>query len=95
MEEVLRRERDKTAAKGRAYAARPATFKESLGSPGMQSRHLAQGSDWRPRGNEAKPKARGENTKDRKPAAAPVVQKTAAELAAIEDKKRKLRARYG
>lgn len=95
MEEVLRRERDKTAAKGRSYAARPATFKESLGTSGMQSRHLAQGSDWRPRGNEAKPKARGGTMKDSKPAAAPAVPKTAAELAAIEDKKRMLRARYG
>jgi len=95
MEEVLRRERDKTASKGRAYAARPATFKDSLGTPAVQSRHLAQDSDWKPRGNATK--ARGEkNTKSSsKPAAAPVVQKTAAELAAIEEKKRKLTARYG
>jgi len=95
MEEVLRREREKTASKGRAYAARPATFKESLGTPAVQSRHLAQDSDWRPRRNATK--ARGEkNTKSSsKPAAAPVVQKTAAELAAIEEKKRKLTAKYG
>jgi len=98
MEEVLRRERDKTAStKGRAYAARPTTFKDSLGTPGVQSRHLAQGSDWRPRGSAGKAKARGEKTTKSlsRPAAAPVVQKTAAELAAIEDKKRKLMARYG
>ncbi|KAL7529202.1 hypothetical protein ACHAXR_002845, partial [Thalassiosira sp. AJA248-18] len=94
MEEVLRRERDKTAAKGRAYAARPATFKDSIGSNGMQSRHLEQDANWRPRGND-KSKAAREDAKDSKPAAAPVVQKTAAELAAIEEKKRKLRAKYG
>ena len=94
MEEVLRRERDKTAAKGKAYAARPPTFKNSLGSPGMQSRHLEQDEKWRPRGNEAK-QAERDDAKDSKPAAAPVVQKTAAELAAIEEKKRKLVSRYG
>mmetsp|Transcript_26300 Transcript_26300/g.55931 ORF Transcript_26300/g.55931 Transcript_26300/m.55931 type:complete len:399 (+) Transcript_26300:516-1712(+) len=95
MEEVLRREREKTAAKGRAYAARPATFKDSMGTPGMQSRHLGQGVDWRPRGSDGNPKAECKDAKDSKPAAAQVIQKTAAELAAIEEKKRKLRARYG
>mmetsp|Transcript_35928 Transcript_35928/g.64728 ORF Transcript_35928/g.64728 Transcript_35928/m.64728 type:complete len:399 (+) Transcript_35928:524-1720(+) len=95
MEEVLRRERDKTAAKGKAYAARPATFKDSLGSPGMQSRHMAQGTDWVPRANEGKPKGAREDAKESKPAAAPVAQKTAAELAAIGEKKRKLMAKYG
>mmetsp|Transcript_5408 Transcript_5408/g.8132 ORF Transcript_5408/g.8132 Transcript_5408/m.8132 type:complete len:398 (+) Transcript_5408:198-1391(+) len=95
MEEVLRRERDKTAAKGRAYAARPATFKDSMSAPGMQSRHQAQGSDWRPRGNDGKSEVKRENVKESKPVAAPVAQKTAAELAAIEEKKRRLRARYG
>ena len=97
MEEVLQRERDRTAAKGRAYATRPATFKDSLGTTGMQSKHLAQGTDWRPRRSEGKPKpkAKREDVKDCKPAAAPVAQKTAGELAAIEEKKRKLSARYG
>mmetsp|Transcript_31088 Transcript_31088/g.65607 ORF Transcript_31088/g.65607 Transcript_31088/m.65607 type:complete len:393 (-) Transcript_31088:106-1284(-) len=95
MEEVLRRERDKTAAKGRAYAARPATFKDSLGSSGMQSRHLDRDANCRPRGNEGKPKVERDDAKGSKPAAAPVVKKTAAEVAAIEEKKRKLRARYG
>eukprot|EP00581_Thalassiosira_minuscula_P011071 CAMPEP_0183716358 /NCGR_PEP_ID=MMETSP0737-20130205/10312_1 /TAXON_ID=385413 /ORGANISM="Thalassiosira miniscula, Strain CCMP1093" /LENGTH=539 /DNA_ID=CAMNT_0025945625 /DNA_START=46 /DNA_END=1665 /DNA_ORIENTATION=+ len=103
MEEVLRRERDKTAAKGRSYAARPATFKDSLGTSGMHSRHRAEGNDWKPppRGNNnegaggGSGKAKGEDGKDSKPAAAPVVQKTAAELAAIQEKKRKLMARYG
>ena len=98
MEEVLRRERDKTAAKGRDYAARPSTFKDSLGT-GMQSRHLTQDSNPRPRGNNnegrAKSSAARANDNDSKPAASPVVKKTAAELAAIEEKKRKLMARYG
>lgn len=95
MEKVLRRERNKTAAKGRAYAARPTTFKDSLGSNDMQSRHLKQDGDWRPRGNDSKPSTKREEVQDSKPVATPVVQKTAAELAAIEDKKRKLMARYG
>mmetsp|Transcript_22353 Transcript_22353/g.54139 ORF Transcript_22353/g.54139 Transcript_22353/m.54139 type:complete len:385 (+) Transcript_22353:592-1746(+) len=95
MEEVLRRERDKTAAKGRAYAARPATFKDSLGSPGMQSRHLGSDVNRRPREIEGKPKADRNDANNSKLAAAPVAKKTAEDLAAIEEKKRKLAARYG
>ena len=95
MEEVLRRERDKTAAKGRAYAARPATFKDSLGSPGAQS-FLDKDAKWKSHGNqEGKPKIDRHDLKDSKPAAALTMQKTAAELAASEEKKRMLMARYG
>lgn len=92
MEEVLRRERDKTAAKGRDYAARPSTFKDSLGTTGGQSRHSVQDDNWKHR---SLPKAEREDVKDSKPVAAPVVQKTAAELMAIDEKKRKLMSRYG
>ena len=100
MDEVLRRERDKTAAKGRSYAARPATFKDSLGSPGMQSKHMGRDANWKPRRNEeSKPQAeRRDESKDSKPAAAPPPpppKKTAAELAAIQEKKRKLMSKYG
>ena len=99
MNEVLRREREKTAAKGRAYAARPASFKESIGSSGMESKHFDMDESWKSRGNngvrrEAK-KVERDDARDFKPAAVPAVPKTAAELAAIEDKKRKLMARYG
>ena len=97
MNEVLRREREKTAAKGRAYAARPATFKESIGSSGMQSKHFETDDSWRSRGeNRGKREAKNvEREEDCKPVAAPDVPKTVAELAALEDKKRKLMARYG
>ena len=103
MDEVLRRERDKTAAKGRSYAARPATFKDSLGSPGMQSKHMDRDANWKPRRNqESKPQVeRRDESKDSKPAAAaaaappPPPKKTAAELAAIQEKKRKLMSKYG
>lgn len=96
LNEVLRREREKTAAKGRAYAARPATFKESIGSSGMESKHLEVDESWRSRGEKERremKKVESEDARGSNPA--PVVQKTAAELAAIEDKKRKLMARYG
>ncbi len=99
LEEVLRREREKIAAKGKAYAARPATFKESLGSPGEGSRHDVGPetvSDWKPRGGgTGGTKLEKAPVKEIKPAEKPKAQKTAAELAAIEEKKRKLMARYG
>lgn len=92
MKEVLRRERDKTAAKGKAHAARPATFKDSMGSSEMRSRHMTMD-----RGSNSQPKPGRDYAKEdiNKPTPAPVVKKTAAELAAIEEKKRKLRAKYG
>lgn len=98
MEEVLRREREKTAAKGKAYSTRPASFKESIGSSGMQSKHLEMDIQRRSREDNrvgGKAKVEREYARDSKPAAAQIVQKTAAELAAIEGKKRKLMARYG
>mmetsp|Transcript_9431 Transcript_9431/g.20067 ORF Transcript_9431/g.20067 Transcript_9431/m.20067 type:complete len:523 (-) Transcript_9431:244-1812(-) len=98
LEEVLRREREKSAAKGKVYAARPATFKESLGSPGEGSRHDVgpeRGSGWRPRGSGPQLKSEKAVVKEIKPAEKTKAQKTAAELAAIEEKKRKLMARYG
>ncbi|KAL3762386.1 hypothetical protein ACHAW5_004703 [Stephanodiscus triporus] len=95
MEEVLQRERDKTASKGRAYAARPATFKDSIGCPGTQS-VLDTDAKWKTRGNqEGKPRIDRHDLKDGKPPAAPTTQKTPAELAAVEEKKRMLMARYG
>lgn len=87
MEEVLRRERDKTSAKGKSYATRTSS------NSGMhQSKHL-DGMDTK------KIRPNVLNTiKGSKPAAAAaaiIVKKTAAELAAIEEKKRKLIAKYG
>lgn len=89
MDLVLKREREKTEAKGRAYAvSRPSAFRGE--SRIEESRHGAHGSDWKP---PPKPKApRREENLAKSPPPEP---KTAAELAAIEEKKRKLMARYG
>ena len=99
MEEVLRRDRDKIAAKGRAYAARPSTFQDSLVSPGARGWHISDGDVGRKsRGNqEGGPKVVDRRGVDEsKPAAAaPIARKTAADLASIEEKKRMLMARYG
>ena len=100
MEEVLRREREKSAAKGKAYASRPASFKESLGVPleGSHRQHdtnLEKESDRRSHSAAGKAKTERDKEKDSKVVAVPVVKKTAADLAAIEEKKRKLMARYG
>jgi len=99
MEEVLRRERDKIAAKGRAYAARPSTFQDSLVSPGARgTRHISdEDVERKYRGNqEGGPRVVDRRGVDEsKPAAAPIALKTAADLASIEEKKRMLMARYG
>ena len=86
MEEVIRRERDKIAAKGRAYAARPSTFQDSLVSPGVRGWHISDGDVGRKsRGNqEGGPKVVDRRGVDEsKPAAAPIAQKTAADLASL------------
>ena len=99
MEEVMRREREKSAAKGRRdYASRPAAFRGESDER-IQSRHMdrdGSSSEWRQQKREAKPKVdEAKANEGQKPAAAPVREKTAAELAAIQEKKRKLMARYG
>lgn len=91
MEEVLRRERDKSAATGRAYASKSVTF--FRGECRLEeSRHGAHKSDWQPPANKGKPTGeKKDNSKRGPPPPAP----TAAELAVIQEKKRKLMARYG
>ena len=92
MDEVLRRERDKTAAKGKSYATRPTSFKDSLGTPGMQhdTNPKSRGYD------DSKTKAARDVAKGDK-ASPPSTEKTktAAELAAIQEKKRMLMSKYG
>ena len=93
MDEVLRREREKSAAKGKAYAARPMGFRGVNADDSNEVRHDVQ-DKWVPH-----PKARHDHTTSGASSAAtaaPVVKKkTAEDLAAIEEKKRKLAARYG
>ena len=101
MEEVLRREREKSAAKGRDYASRPAAFRGESDERIQNRRHMDRDvSDWRQLKREPQPKVdEAKATESQKPAAtaaaAPVREKTAAELAAIQEKKRKLMAKYG
>ena len=90
MDEVLRREREKSAAKGKAYAARPGGFRGVNADDSTQGKHDIQ-DKWAP-----PPKAKFENSAAAAASPAPAPKKrTAAELAAIEEKKRKLAARYG
>ena len=89
MDEVLRREREKSAAKGKAYAARPTGFRGVNTDDSVGGKHDIQ-DKW------ASPPKVKDEARINSPAPAPVVKpKTAAELAAIEEKKRKLAARYG
>eukprot|EP00984_Skeletonema_dohrnii_P033115 scaffold28616_cov56-Skeletonema_dohrnii-CCMP3373.AAC.1 len=99
MEEVLRREREKSAAKGRHdYASRPAAFRGESDERIQNRRHMDRDvSDRRQQKREAQPKVdETKATESKNPAAAaPVREKTAAELAAIQEKKMKLMAKYG
>lgn len=98
MEEVLRREREKSAAKGRRdYSSRPAAFRGESDERIQNRRHMDRdASDWMHQTRETKPKVdEVKVTESLKPAAAPVREKTAAELAAIQEKKMKLMAKYG
>jgi hypothetical protein len=92
MDEVIRRERENSAAKGRRdYASRPAAFRGESDER-IQSRHMdLDVSDLRQHKREAKPKIDdGKANDSQKPR-----EKTAAELAAIQEKKMKLMAKYG
>jgi len=94
MEEVLKRERDKSAAKGKAYASRPATFKESLStsSHGVHHRHVH--SPIR-EADQEKAKPLLNSKQDQSKGKTEPKQKTAEELGVIAVKKRQLLARYG
>jgi len=106
MAEVLRRERDSSIAKGKAYAARPATFKQSLSVKnsgksehevrGDQARSQAHTSSTRVHdnaGNKEKGTAPSTNKEDKMGGVKK--QRTAEDLAAIKEKKIKLMAKYG
>lgn len=95
MEEVLRREREKSAAKGKAYASRPPTFKNSLSAKQNErgQKRARSPEHCRPRSNKQS-RAKDSSAKPSTSVAAPQ-EKTAEERAALEEKKRKLIARYG
>lgn len=101
MEEVRRREREKTAAKGRAYASRPSTFKESMSTKvdeGLGTKESASNYRFRTNNTYQKKDASRERTSEdnrTNSVQPPVKKKTPEELAAIAEKKRKLMAKYG
>eukprot|EP00559_Dactyliosolen_fragilissimus_P006605 CAMPEP_0184863202 /NCGR_PEP_ID=MMETSP0580-20130426/9782_1 /TAXON_ID=1118495 /ORGANISM="Dactyliosolen fragilissimus" /LENGTH=347 /DNA_ID=CAMNT_0027361393 /DNA_START=489 /DNA_END=1532 /DNA_ORIENTATION=+ len=101
MQKVLRQEREKSAAKGRAYAARPATFKESISHSNDYGQKRQRTHSPESTQNKKKHPDEGKNFKsvcranDGLNMSAQTKKKTPQELAAIEEKKRKLIARYG
>lgn len=103
MEEVLRREREKCAAKGKAYASRPATFKESIAitEKVVKQSHIQPSlmKDEKFRGSRQRDiklsDAYSKSTFNQPPLSTFHKRKTDEELAALEEKKRKLIERYG
>lgn len=104
MEEVLRREREKCAAKGKAYASRPATFKESIAitERGVEERNICPSpinrddfSVTRETCDQLSDIYSNSGVAKSYSSASLVKRKTPEELAALEEKKRKLIARYG
>lgn len=96
MSEVIRREREKSAAKGKAYGSRPTTFKDSLSG---SNRLRESSSPDHGRGTKkhryppnAKNHATSEEQEEKKPNER---KKTAEEIAASQAKKRRLMAKYG
>jgi pre-mRNA-splicing factor 38B len=96
MEEVKRREREKVFAKGRAYASRPATFKQSLSvESGVNVSSRDDHSYKRDSYRESAAVQKKPQKQDIANSEPPSKQKTEEELAAVKDKKRKLMAKYG
>lgn len=104
MEEVLRREREKCAAKGKAYASRPATFKESIAITErvVKQSHITQSlmkdeKFRRSRQSNIQLSDKYSKSTFTQPfvSTCPGKRKTYNNLAALEEKKRKLIARYG
>jgi len=85
--EVIRREREQRVAKGRNYAARVPTTKDSIANRGDGPRHSAY--DNRPS------RVPTQTNKTSPPPAPPLREKTAEELSVIAERKRKLMAKYG
>ena len=107
MEEVLRREKEKCTSKGKDYARKPPTCKSSLsgqqaGSSGwartkMNEKNVRHGRDRQDRKKRDWAAANPEknNQEDASQSKKNETMKTPEEIAAIEEKKRKLLERYG
>jgi pre-mRNA-splicing factor 38B len=93
MEEVLRREREKSLSHGKSYASRPASTKASLESGAGRSSSLHPDHDDKASARQQQqrpPPPREEKEAEKVPK-----KKSPEELAAIQEKKRKLMAKYG
>jgi len=108
MDEVLRREREKSTASGKAYAARPPTCKTSLAVDSHDARdgdrQNKRSYDYgtaRDQSNSSRntstsfPQNASSSSSQPSQSQTATRKKTPEELAAIEDRKRKLRAKYG
>ena len=107
MDEVNRREREKVFAKGRSYSSRPASFKESsmtsersAGAPDNNcyrkgNYHSNNRYEHHSRDYKQQAQTGVDNTRDVETTNQAQKQKSPGELAAIEEKKRKLMAKYG
>lgn len=98
LEEVLRRERDKSAAKGKAYAVRPPTFKKSLASKdhvGSSLFYSERDQYVRSREKKSTRVDHFDNVEKERIGNNSMPEVTAEKKAAIEKKKEKLLARYG
>ena len=98
-EEVRRRERENVTASDRSgFARRPPSAKASLMShTGDRRRYTSETNPHPPREKRARspPPREQSNSASAAPTPAPPREKTAEEMAAIREKKRKLMARYG
>mmetsp|Transcript_3268 Transcript_3268/g.6784 ORF Transcript_3268/g.6784 Transcript_3268/m.6784 type:complete len:355 (+) Transcript_3268:495-1559(+) len=99
MREVVRRERDAIAARGRAYSQRPATFKTSMASngPGAPPDIGGRGGGRSGGGRPKLGHGRQATTTDRliPDAVAALPQRSVEEAAAVEEKRKRLREKYG
>jgi pre-mRNA-splicing factor 38B len=94
MEEVISQDQERSLAKGRSYASGPSTVKASLSSAGRGYRNKPVTPPPHGRGR-ARPDDRLSSSHvDKKPDAEPK-RKTAEEIAAVQQKKQKLMAKYG
>lgn len=88
MEEVRRREREQSTAKGKAYAARPLTTKNSMATKVRKTYHDEPAAQRVEAHHRRKDPPKEEEVPSRR-------EKTPEELAAIAEKKRRLMAKYG
>ena len=101
MEEVRKKERDRIAAKGKQYAARPATFKRSLASHSNSRNNHYSYNDRNATTNQEHHKSghlqrhRQQQQQQQHHVSHNTNLETPEELAALEEKRRKLQARYG